>query len=290
MKALLVQFLSKASNSPTLKKILDASLVKASDFYLRNQIPAMEGAAAAQFEALSSQLKAELTVRSGPFQGMKYPGAKAAGSAFIPKLLGSYERELHPELERLIAKGYDDVVDVGCAEGYYATGMALRLPGARVHAYDTSGTARELCHAMAVLNGVNQRVKVETTCTPETLMQLPKPGRTLIIVDCEAYEKFLFTPAVRDALKGCDLLIETHDFLDVNISTDLEALFASTHKITHVLSADDIQKAKHYAYPELAAFPVPVRFHLLRESRPMIMEWLILEPLECAACGREGLV
>jgi len=280
MKDLIINFLSKASHSPTLKKLLDGSLVKAADFYQRNQHPALEGAAAGQYEALISQLQTELTVRSGPFQGMKYPGAQAAGSAFIPKLLGSYERELHPELERLIAKGYDDVVDVGCAEGYYATGMAMRLPGARVHAYDTSETARELCSAMVVLNRVKDQVKVETTCTPETLIQLPKPGRTLIIVDCEAYEKMLFTPAVRDALKGSDLLIETHDFLDVNISTDLEALFASTHKITHVLSMDDIQKAKHYGYPELAAFPVSVRFHLLRESRPMIMEWLILEPLE----------
>jgi hypothetical protein len=42
------------------------------------------------------ELVREMTVRSGPFQGMRYPGAEAAGSALIPKLLGSYQRELHP--------------------------------------------------------------------------------------------------------------------------------------------------------------------------------------------------
>jgi len=279
MKALVADFLSKVSSSPTMQKLLDGSLVKAADYYRRNRMPEMAEGELAQYHALMGTLSQELKVRSGPFTGMKYPGAEAAGSALIPKLLGSYEKELHGELERLIAKGYADVIDVGCAEGYYATGMALRLPGARIHAYDTSGTARELCTAMVELNGVKSQVSVQTTCTPETLIQFPKPGRTLIIVDCESYEKVLFTPAVRDAVKGCDLLIETHDFLDVSISTELEALFAPTHKITHVMSVDDIQKAKHYPYAELEGLPVPVRFNLLREGRPMIMEWLILEPL-----------
>ena len=43
------------------------------------------------------------------------------------------------------------------------------------------------------------------------------------------------------------------------------------------ITVDDIQKAKHYPYPELAGLPIPVRFHLLREGRPMIMEWLLAE-------------
>ena len=277
MKALVAEFLTKVSSSPPMQKLLDGSLVKAADFYRRNRMPVMEGEVAARYEAMFRELVLELTVRSGPFQGMKYPGAEAAGSALIPKLLGSYERELHPMIGRLIAKGYDDVIDVGCAEGYYAIGMAMRLPGARIHAYDTSETARDLCSAMARLNGVADQVSVQTTCTPETLITFPQRGRTLVIVDCEAYEKVLFTPAVRDALKNCDLLIEMHDFLDVTISTELEALFRSTHELTNVLSVDDIQKAKHYPYPELAGLPIPVRFHLLREGRPMIMEWLLAE-------------
>ena len=68
-----------------------------------------------------------------------------------------------------------------------------------------------------------------------------------------------------------------HDFLDVTISTELEALFAATHQLTNVLSTDDIQKAKHYQYPELIGLPVRARFQLLAEGRPMIMEWLLAE-------------
>lgn len=279
MRHLVTQLLFKASSSPGMQKLLDNSLVKASHFYERNRMRAVAVPDAEQYKAVYESLGKELKVRTGPFAGMKYPRAESAGSALIPKFLGSYEKELHGEIERLLAKGYDDVIDVGCAEGYYAIGMAMRLPATQVYAYDTSEVACGLCTEMAKVNGVSERVSVRATCTPETLIQFPKPGKTLIIADCESYEKVLFTPAVRDAVKGCDLLIETHDFLDVSISTNLAALFSSTHKITTVLSVDDIQKAKYYQYPELEGLSVQSRFQLLAESRPTLMEWLIMEPL-----------
>lgn len=85
-----------------------------------------------------------LTVRRGPFAGLRYPSHDAVGSSLWPKLLGSYEAELAPTFEALCATPYRTVVDVGAAEGYYAVGLGLRLgeapprgrlPGARgVHA------------------------------------------------------------------------------------------------------------------------------------------------------------
>jgi len=32
-------------------------------------------------------------------------------------------------VEAVIAKRYDKILDIGCAEGYYAVGFAMRLPG-----------------------------------------------------------------------------------------------------------------------------------------------------------------
>jgi hypothetical protein len=46
----------------------------------------------------------EPVVSGGPFKGMLYPSAQAYGSALLPKLLGSYESELHPALEEMFAK------------------------------------------------------------------------------------------------------------------------------------------------------------------------------------------
>jgi hypothetical protein len=258
-------------------KLLDGTLVKAADFYKRFRLANVTGPDAEQFRALQSQLARDLTVVHGPFQGMKYPGEEAAGSAFIPKLLGSYERELHQILEHLLAKNYPAMVDVGCAEGYYAVGVALRLPQCVVTAYDLDARARELCQRMAAVNGMQDRVQVEAFCDAATLVNFTASGRSLIICDCEAYEKQLFTPAVREALRGHDILIEMHDFLDVSISSYLIDLFKDSHHQTLITSVDDLQKARDYDYPELQGLSLATRRQAVAEDRPRVMEWLILE-------------
>jgi 2-polyprenyl-3-methyl-5-hydroxy-6-metoxy-1,4-benzoquinol methylase len=83
-----------------------------------------------------------LVVLDGPFAGMRYV-PQAAGSSLLPKLLGCYEAELHPTLTSVFSLNYRQVVDVGCAEGYYAVGLATRILEARVFAFDTDMQARE---------------------------------------------------------------------------------------------------------------------------------------------------
>lgn len=62
-------------------------------------------------------------ILSGPFKGLMYP-RESVGSAWAPKLLGTYESELSPTIERIVSGGYRSVVDIGAAEGYYAVGLA----------------------------------------------------------------------------------------------------------------------------------------------------------------------
>ena len=90
----------------------------------------------------------ELIVASGPFAGMKYL-SESVCSALIPKLVGSYEAELHSIITQALGEGYTTVIDVGCAEGYYANGFALRLPTTPVYAFDIDVQARKLCAAMS---------------------------------------------------------------------------------------------------------------------------------------------
>ncbi|MGI8527335.1 MAG: hypothetical protein ACR2K5_14395 [Pseudolabrys sp.] len=98
-------------------------------------------------------------VQSGPFKGMRFVERSAEG-CHVPKLLGSYERELHPYLEAAIKRGYRHVVNIGMAEGYYAVGMALRMTAAQVHVFDINEEARKVCTNVAALNGVTDRVSV----------------------------------------------------------------------------------------------------------------------------------
>ena len=277
MKNFFISSLHRMAQSPTMCRVLDLTFVKGADFYARYKLSSLKGADGENFRALQKRLSEELTVLHGPFAGMKYPSSQAAGSALIPKLLGSYEKELHPVLEHLLSKNYTEVIDVGCAEGYYAVGIARRLPNCKVTAYDLNPEARKLCRSMAELNGVADRVDIQTACSPETLQSYQTESRSLIICDCEAYEKQLFTPAVRDAILKHDILIETHDFLDITISSYLMELFKNTHRLSVISSVDDLHKARDYEYAELDGLSLDVKRKALAEDRPRAMEWFILE-------------
>lgn len=218
-----------------------------------------------------------LEVLNGPFKGMKYPDFKSVGSSFYPKLLGSYEKELHEYIDQCFFKGYSELIDVGCAEGYYAVGFALKNTNIQVHAYDTDNQARLLCEKMAKLNGVDKKISIKDKLDEEGLSNFKFNGKCLIICDAEGFEIELFTKTSIQNLKNCDLLIETHDFLNLEISTRMYELFFETHDIRIIKSVDDVQKVKYYHYPILSSFDLNDRKMILAENRPSIMEWLILE-------------
>ena len=150
------------------------------------------------------------TVAGGPFAGMVY--SPLADRRHVgARLLGTYEQEIAPAVERCCQMPYRRVIDVGCAEGYYAVGFARRLPGARVTAFDTDPWARRACTELAALNHVSDRVEVRGFCSPEGLQELLGEGRTLLVLDCEGFEAALLNPAVVAKLGACDLIVELHD-------------------------------------------------------------------------------
>jgi hypothetical protein len=63
-------------------------------------------------------------------------GKDIAEGCAVPKLLGCYEQELHPALNRAIDTDYGVILNIGCAEGYYPVGLARVLPTAHVIAFD----------------------------------------------------------------------------------------------------------------------------------------------------------
>ncbi len=230
-------------------------------------------------DAVIGKVCPDLRVRHGVFQGMKYPHIKSVSSALFPKLLGSYERELHPVLTRICSQGYREIVNIGCAEGYYAVGLAMRIPGAKVYAFDTNPEAITLCREMAVLNGVSERVITGAFCDAKVLQGIPFAGRALVVCDCEGYEKKLFNTETVKFLAPHDVLVEVHDGVDITISTCLKSLFEPTHRIEQIASLDDIKKAQTYLYPELEPYDLATRKTLVGERRPHIMEWLFIQSL-----------
>src|SRR3954453_23098811 len=67
------------------------------------------------------------TVAGGPFQGMAYTPLSDHRHVGA-RLLGCYEREIAPAIEEFCQTACEQVLDVACAEGYYAFGFARRIP------------------------------------------------------------------------------------------------------------------------------------------------------------------
>jgi len=219
----------------------------------------------------------DFVVHNGPFAGMRYAHALPAGSIFYPKLLGSYEAELHSVFERIIRTNYTAVVDVGCADGYYAVGLAMRMPSVIVSAYDIDPSAREICAANAKLNGVSERVRIARYCDAEELRRLELGDRAFILCDCEGFEIELFTPDLVGHLANHDLLIELHDFIDITIRDTLRERFSLTHDATLVDSVDDFLKGDIFHFPQLRGKSRALKKEVMSEGRPAIMQWLILQ-------------
>ena len=117
-------------------------------------------------------------------------------------------------------------------------------------------------------------VILEGHCSPDSLRELDGSTRSLIISDCEGYERELFSEEVCQYLSGHDLLIECHDFVEIDTTACLIERLEGTHDLKIVRSVDDIIKAYDYEYPELANFDLQGRRSLLAEKRPHTMQWI----------------
>jgi hypothetical protein len=208
-------------------------------------------------------------VIDGPFRGMRYLD-RANCSALTPKLLGTYERELHPFVQDIIDERPSHVIDVGSAEGYYAVGFALSLPHATVHAFDIDSDARRNVAALADLNGVTARVSIERECAFDTFKRFTGT-RFVVICDIEGAEKTLLDPASAPALTSCDILVEIHDG---NASTAIHDAFrdrfSNSHEMTFVRyagrSAKDAAGAPWLGHPHN-------KLRAVEEGRTFGLEW-----------------
>lgn len=211
-------------------------------------------------------------VQSGPFSGMTLTSARASGS-LAAFLLGSYESELHEALEELIDHRPSNVINVGAAEGYYAVGMARRLPHSTIWAFDLDKQAQRLIHRTARLNGVSDRVRIGGECTSAIIGRVATPG-CLLIVDVDGFELDLLQPDAVPALRTSSLLVELHDFVDPTLSATVEGRFAATHDCQHIA----IQPRDSNDYPPLRHFAAADQVLALSEGRLTPQSWAVLVP------------
>jgi hypothetical protein len=223
---------------------------------------------------LSSELRAQLggTVLSGLFKGMVIPDEYAWGdSDVIAKLIGTYESELREALLKAVERAPSIIINVGCAEGYYAVGLARLLPNATVYAFDIDSRACAICSRAADENGVSNRIVIDGLCTTGHLAEITeRPDHILIVMDCEGAERELLDPAKAPGLARCDIIVETHDVIDADIVATLQNRLSTAHDIQRISQGG----RNPNEIPELTRLSELDRWLTINENRGETMTWL----------------
>jgi hypothetical protein len=230
-------------------------------------------------KSLSQEVFAALgnTVRGGPFAGMKiYQQDYWEDGNSSAKLIGCYEQELQGSLERALSRHPEMIINIGCAEGFYAVGLA-RLTQVVVHALDIQAQALRACNLAAQKNGVQNRVLTRLGCHNAQELNIAGPEKRLYLLDCEGQEYHLLARQACPALNHSDLIVECHDFMYAPISQTLAWRFADTHDVEYL----------PFIFPRLQSFPCLSTFSTANqllasnEIRPQPSGWLV-----CWARGR----
>lgn len=212
------------------------------------------------------------TVLAGPFRGMKLGTEFSDQTAPVLRLFGLYEAELHGVIEEVFtAAPPKTLVNVGCADGYYAVGLALRAPNAHVEAYDIARSAREATERLARLNGVYERVSVRKRFRGPT-----DASTGFVLADIEGAEVDVFSERVFRELKQAVVVIEVHD----------EVVAGTTQTLIERSSRTHVAEVLHDTTLDEHAVPSPLEDFLeaqqlriaLSEFRTMPNPWLVLRP------------
>jgi hypothetical protein len=218
-------------------------------------------------------------VAAGLFEGMFSPPQSICGE-HVPKFLGTYEIELLPVFERLRRMDFQQITDVGAAEGYYAIGCCLLWPKAQVTAFELTEVGRQLLAEYARKNGVEARLKIKGKCSAETLAdELASRKTGLIIMDVEGAEAELLLGSDVRRLANFHILVEIHDALCPGGAGAIQKAFSKSHQI-EIIEARP-REAKDLLLPKNALirrwFAPEFLCHL--NERPLPMRWFYLSPL-----------
>jgi len=222
---------------------------------------------------LHSVLKGKIA--DGPFKDMYYLDG-AYSSTLAPKLLGTYEKEIQEDLIR-IAKQVKCFLDIGCAEGYYTTGLALAANITSVIGVDVDLQALEASKKCADINSVSDKCFF-TTDIRTSLAKLKE--NSLIMIDVDGSEisviKEIFAHCNQEILGATQFIVETDYNKDgtSNKYLIIEEFKQQGFTVAKVLSQDPVNRISKIAQKYTKSFLDLAIYGL--EERPADQCWLIL--------------
>lgn len=217
-------------------------------------------------------------VQTGPFAGMTIVPEYSWGDGDSPaKLLGVYECELHSSILDAVHRKPDKVINIGCAEGYYAIGLSRLLMHVPVTAIDISKDAITITTHNAAANSCRNLEYLQMPADAQWLEKnIAMPERPLLIVDCESFELKILDLTLVPSLTKATILVECHDCMVPGITDTLVNRFRDTHTIEKIKQ----QSKDPYQFVELEEFSDADKWAIVSEGRPSTMTWLYMVPKE----------
>ncbi len=221
-------------------------------------------------------------VVSGPFKGTTLLLSGVSERLLPCYALGSAELEIHRAIERLIARNYGTILNIGAADGYYAVGFARRSPDSNIVAFEAVPGFHDVIARTARANGVSDRIQIAGHCDGDALRAaIAKAKRPILVfADIEGYESQLLDPAAMPELGSVDLFMETHDAVVPRCTALMIDRLRPTHRVERFVArqrvVQDFPKAFLPVLPKL--FP-GLALDAMDERRAGSQEWLYCESL-----------
>jgi precorrin-6B methylase 2 len=168
-------------------------------------------------------------IYSGPFATMPIPECLLTYN-IISYILGSYERELHSIIYKLIEKQPKRGVVVGAGFGYYAVGLAYTIPNCHIIAFEGKQELTNIITLWSKLTHTSEQIEIRGFADIVSLQNINQPPEFLFI-DCEGSEIDLLMPEKVDWMRKCTIVCEVHGFYKFKLLGQLCERLSNTHQI-----------------------------------------------------------
>lgn len=217
-------------------------------------------------------------VIDGPFEN-QLCGFKSFGSAYFPKILGTYEMEIYQHLINFLDKKPSVIIDAGAAEGFYAVACAKHCSNSIVYALETNSNALDLLEKNIILNFC-KNIKIMGKCDKHSLKNILCDQGGFVLMDIEGAENECLDPFQIPSLRFTDILVETHDYFYPGTTKKIKERFKISHNIEEITGKErDVTEFPFHKLPTYIKF-IPkkyIRYSLL-EHRPIQSTWLAMTP------------
>ena len=218
-------------------------------------------------------------VAYGPFRGMALVRDVWWGSFdYSAKVLGVYEGHVLNEIVAASKAINGPFIDIGAADGYYTTGVALSGLAEKVYAYEISAEGRQKVRESARRNGCEESVEIRGVADFSELSKLvEKHSQALILIDIEGAEYDLLDKSLLAVMSNCVIIVELHPWLAEKGQDKQSALMVRSEQShrSRLIEAGPINIDK---FEELRGFDDNHRLLAFSEGRKQTMQWLVLTP------------